>query len=55
VGAGYTPTLYWRDGASLKYVRLDGGDWTDVRAVAIDDAVTYEQALGLVIGMGSRN
>jgi hypothetical protein len=55
IGAGYKPTMYWRDGASLKYVRLDGADWTPVRSVAIDDTTTYDKALALVTGMGSRN
>ena len=55
IGAGYRPTMYWRDGNSLKYVRLEGSDWTPIRAVAIDETVTYEKALSLVTGMGSRN
>jgi hypothetical protein len=55
VGAGYRPTMYWRDGDDLKYVQLDGTDWTSVRSVAIDDRMPYDKALSLVTGMGSRN
>lgn len=55
IGAGYRPTLYWRDGATLKYSRLEGEDWAAVRSIAIDDTMTYERALSLVTGMGQRN
>jgi hypothetical protein len=55
IGSGYKPTLYWLEGASLKYTRLGATDWEPVRTVAIDDTMTYERALALVVGMGSRN
>lgn len=55
IGAGYRPTLSWRDGDSLKYSRLDGADWSPVRSIAIDDTMTYEMARALVIAMGQRN
>jgi len=55
IGSGYRPTLYWRDGASLKYTRLDGADWAPVRSIPIDDAMTWDRALALVVGMGQRN
>jgi hypothetical protein len=55
IGAGYRPTLYWRDGGALKYTRLEGADWTSVRSIPIDEAMTYERALALVSGMGQRN
>ncbi len=55
IGAVYRPTLYWREGSSLKFTRLDGGDWAPVRSIAIDDTMTYEKALALVVGMGQRN
>ncbi|MFY9551143.1 MAG: hypothetical protein WAU32_08340, partial [Thermoanaerobaculia bacterium] len=35
VGVGYRPTLYWRDGDNLKYVRLEGADWSPIRSIAI--------------------
>jgi hypothetical protein len=55
IGAGYRPTLSWRDGDSLKFTRLDGADWSPVRSIPIDDTMTYENAQSLVIGMGERN
>jgi hypothetical protein len=55
VGAGYRPTLYWRDGESLRYIRLEGADWSPIRSIAIDTTTTYEKALALVSGMGARN
>jgi hypothetical protein len=55
IGAGYRPTFSWRDGATLKYTRLEGADWAPVRSIAIDDSMTYERALALVTGMGQRN
>jgi len=55
IGGGYTPTLYWLDGSSLKYTRLGATGWEPVRGVAIDETMTYERALDLVVGMGSRN
>ena len=54
IGSGYTPTFYWRDGSDLNYVRLAAGAWTAIRKVGIDDSMTYERALALVTGMGSR-
>jgi len=55
IGAGYKPTLYWLDGSSLKFVRLDGADWSPVRSITIDDTMTYAQARDLVVSMGQRN
>ena len=55
IGAGYKPTLYWLDGSSLRYTRLGATGWEPVRGVAIDDTMTYERALELVVGMGRRN
>ncbi len=55
IGAGYRPTMSWRDGDSLKFTRLDGDDWTSLRSIALDDTMTYEKAQALVIGMGQRN
>jgi hypothetical protein len=55
IGAGYRPTLYWLEESSLKYTRLGATDWEPVRSIAIDETMTYEKALDLVVGMGSRN
>jgi hypothetical protein len=55
IGAGYRPTLSWRDSDSLKFTRLDGADWSAVHSIAIDDTMTYERAQSLVVGMGERN
>ena len=57
IGSGYRPTFYWLDGdgASLKFSRLDGPDWSPVRSIAIDDTMTYEKARDLVVSMGQRN
>jgi hypothetical protein len=55
IGAGYRPTLYWRDGNTLKYTRLGDHDWSAVRSVSIDDSMPYEKALSLVAGMAQRN
>jgi hypothetical protein len=54
IGAGYRPTMYWRDGDSLKYSRLDGADWAPVRSIPIDDVMTWDKATALVVGMGQR-
>jgi hypothetical protein len=54
IGSGYRPTLYWLDGTSLKFSRFGDTDWEPVRSIAVDESMTYEKALGLVMGMGSR-
>jgi len=57
IGRGYRPTLSWGDAAgdALQYVRLDTTDWGPVRSIAIGDAMTYDQACTLVVGMAQRN
>ena len=55
IGAGYRPTLSWRDGDSLKFTRLEGENWAPVRSIAVDETMSYDRALSLVIGMGQRN
>ena len=55
IGAGYRPTLSWRDGESLKFTRLEGEDWAPLRSIALDDTMSYEKAESLVVGMGQRN
>jgi hypothetical protein len=57
IGTGYRPTIFWRDGDTLKFTRMtgDGTDWSTVGSIAIDDTTTYDKALALVVGMGTRN
>jgi hypothetical protein len=55
VGSGYKPTHYWRADNALDYTRLEGADWAPVRAIPIDDVMTWERATALVVGMGQRN
>lgn len=55
IGAGYRPTMYWLDEGSLKYTRLGASEWEPVRSVPVNESMTYEKALALVVGMGSRN
>lgn len=55
IGAGYRPTVYWRDGDFLKYTRLEGADWSPTRSIALDESMSYDRALALVVGMGGRN
>ena len=47
--------MYWLDEGSLKYTRLGATEWEPVRSVPINESMTYEKALALVVGMGSRN
>jgi hypothetical protein len=55
IGAGYRPTMYWHDGASLVYTHYDGTSWAPVRSIAIDDVtMTWDRATALVVGMGQR-
>ena len=55
IGSGYRPTLYWLEGSSLRYTRLNGNEWETVHSISIDDSMTYDRALSLVVGMGTRN
>jgi hypothetical protein len=55
VGPSYKPTMYWRDGALLRYVRFDGAVWSEARSIALTDEMTWDKATGLVEGMAARN
>jgi hypothetical protein len=55
IGAGYQPTLYWREGDNLQYARLEGAEWSPIRSIAIDEATPYDKALALVAEMAGRN
>ena len=55
LGTGYRPTFYWRDGDRVLYTRFDGRDWASVKAIPLSETMSYERALGLVIGMAASN
>jgi len=55
LGAGYRPTFYWRDADRLLYTRFDGREWNSVKAIQLNETMSYERALSLVIGMASSN
>jgi hypothetical protein len=55
LGSGYRPTFYWRDGDRLLYTRFDGHDWASVKAIPLTETMSYERALGLIVGMASSN
>jgi hypothetical protein len=55
LGSSYRPTFHWRDGDRLLYTRYDGREWASVKSVALDEAMSYERALALVVGMASSN
>lgn len=55
LGTGYRPTFYWRDGDRVLYTRFDGRGWNSVKAIQLNENMSYERALSLVIGMASSN
>lgn len=55
IGSSYNPTLYWNDGTAVRYVRFDGQSWSDARALALGDSLTYEKAQRLLEAMAARN
>jgi hypothetical protein len=55
LGTGYRPTFYWRDADRLLYTRFDGHDWNSVKVIQLNETMSYERALSLVIGMASSN
>ena len=55
IGAGYRPTFHWRDGDRLLYTRFDGREWASVKAIPLSEAMSYERALSLVVGMATSN
>jgi hypothetical protein len=55
LGSGYRPTYYWRDADRLLYTRFDGSAWNSVKVIQLNDTMSYERALSLVIGMASSN
>ena len=55
IGSSYRPTFHWRDGNRLLYTRYDGREWASVKAIPLDETMSYERALALVVGMASSN
>ena len=55
LGAGYRPTFYWKDGNRLLYTRFDGREWASVKAIALNEFMSYERALALVVSMAASN
>jgi hypothetical protein len=55
IGTGYRPTFYWRDGNRLVYTRFDGREWASAKAISLDETMSYERALSLVVGMAASN
>jgi hypothetical protein len=55
IGSSYNPTLYWRDGDAMRYIRFDGANWSDARAMALGDSLSYEKAQRLLEAMAARN
>jgi hypothetical protein len=55
IGSSYNPTLYWNDGTAVRYVRFDGQNWSDSRALALGGSLTYEKAQRLLEAMAARN
>jgi hypothetical protein len=55
LGIAYRPTFYWRDADRLLYTRFDGREWNSVKAIQLNENMSYERALSLVIGMAASN
>ena len=55
IGSSYRPTFHWRDGNRLLYTRFDGREWASPKAIPLDETMSYERALALVVGMATSN
>ena len=55
LGAAYRPTFHWRDGDRLLYTRYDGHEWASVKAIQLNETMSYERALALVVNMATSN
>lgn len=55
IGSSYRPTFHWRDGNRLLYTRYDGREWASVKGIPLDETMSYERALALVVGMATSN
>ena len=55
IGSNYRPTFHWRDGDRLFYTRYDGREWASPKAIPLDETMSYERALALIVGMATSN
>lgn len=55
LGAGYRPTFHWRDADKLLYTRFNGREWDSVKGIPLNENMSYERALSLVVGMAASN
>lgn len=55
IGSSYRPTFHWRAENRLLYTRYDGREWASVKAIPLDETMSYERALALVVGMATSN
>lgn len=55
IGSSFNPTLYWKDGDTVRYVRFDGAAWSETRSLALGDSLSYEAAVRLLESMAARN
>ncbi|HEY7864090.1 MAG TPA: hypothetical protein VIE39_10545 [Thermoanaerobaculia bacterium] len=55
VGAGYRPTILWRDGGNVRYTRFEGATWSEVKSIPVTETMTESRARALVKEMAARN
>ena len=55
IGSNYRPTFHWRDGDRLLYTRYDGREWASPKSIPLDETMSYERALALVVGWATSN
>jgi hypothetical protein len=55
IGAGYKPTHFWQDRDAVKYLRYSGREWASVRAIPLNEDMSYERAVRLIEEMARRN
>lgn len=55
IGSSYNPTLYWRDGDVVRYVRFDGKTWSEARAIVLGKDLNFDRALRLLEAMAASN
>jgi hypothetical protein len=55
LGTGYRPTFHWREGDRLLYTRYDGREWASVKTIQLNETMSYERALSLVVSMATSN
>ncbi|MGH9364431.1 MAG: hypothetical protein ACRD1B_04080 [Thermoanaerobaculia bacterium] len=55
IGSSYNPTLYWRDGDVVRYIRFDGKAWSDPLSISLNKSLSFDRALRLLEAMAARN